>query len=98
MPAVHENYCCDVCNISPIVGNRFHCSECEDYDECEKCHARAGHRHLMERIEKGGRARQMESMVQMIASQPTGRASLKPPPAIKKSMDMYSTTTRSALH
>lgn len=60
---------------------------------------RVGHRHLMERIDKSGRARQMESMVQMLASQqPVGRASLKPPPSIKKSMDMYSVTTRSALH
>jgi hypothetical protein len=52
----------------------------------------------MERIEKSGRARQMESMVQMLSSQQPTRVSLKPPPSIKKSMDMYSVTTRSALH
>jgi hypothetical protein len=96
MAAVHENYCCDVCHVSPIVGSRYHCSECEDYDECEQCHGRVGHRHLMEKIDKSGRARQMESMVQMLA-QPTARTSLKAPLVIKKSIDAYSATTRSAL-
>ena len=24
--AVHENYCCDICKKTPIVGNRYHCS------------------------------------------------------------------------
>ena len=44
---MHENYCCDQCGTSPIVGNRYHCTECEDYDECEHCHNASGHRHLM---------------------------------------------------
>lgn len=47
MPVIHDNYCCDTCQMSPIVGVRYHCGECEDYDECEHCHGLSGHCHLM---------------------------------------------------
>jgi hypothetical protein len=32
-------HCCDVCD-QWIEGTRFHCSECQDYDLCENCHAK----------------------------------------------------------
>ncbi len=25
---VHNNYRCDICGCTPIVGNRYHCHEC----------------------------------------------------------------------
>ena len=50
MPVIHDNYCCDTCTVSPIVGVRYHCAECGDYDECEGCHGVSGHCHLMEKI------------------------------------------------
>jgi len=37
---VHPNVACDNCNQSPILGKRFKCLECEDYDLCERCHKR----------------------------------------------------------
>jgi hypothetical protein len=35
--AVHDEIRCDGCKIKPIVGNRYHCSVCQDFDLCEKC-------------------------------------------------------------
>ena len=36
---IHYDYICDGCEISPIMGTRYHCEQCEDYDLCEKCYA-----------------------------------------------------------
>jgi len=35
---VHHGVTCDGCNISPIVGIRYKCQGCENFDFCEKCH------------------------------------------------------------
>ena len=34
---VHANIKCDGCNMVPIVGNRYNCSECKNFDFCEHC-------------------------------------------------------------
>jgi hypothetical protein len=34
---VHHSVQCDGCNIYPIVGKRFKCDECDDYDLCGSC-------------------------------------------------------------
>ena len=33
----HESITCDVCGVSPIVGVRYRCAVCPDYDVCETC-------------------------------------------------------------
>jgi len=33
----HESITCDVCGVSPIVGVRYRCTVCPDYDVCEIC-------------------------------------------------------------
>ena len=36
----HEGVTCDSCSMSPIVGARFECTVCPDYDLCAECEAR----------------------------------------------------------
>lgn len=43
----HHGIVCDNCQASPIVGKRFKCLECFDYDLCEKCESSNVHEHNM---------------------------------------------------
>ena len=43
--AVHNGVICDGCGIKPILGVRYKCSICEDFDYCEKCEASIEHPH-----------------------------------------------------
>ncbi|KAJ1781601.1 hypothetical protein LPJ59_007015, partial [Coemansia sp. RSA 2399] len=49
--SVHTSVCCDACN-KLIVGVRFKCGNCLDYDLCEKCEAVTDHNseHLLIKI------------------------------------------------
>jgi peptidoglycan hydrolase-like protein with peptidoglycan-binding domain len=39
----HSNVRCDGCNVFPIVGARYNCTVCPDYDLCAKCEASSVH-------------------------------------------------------
>jgi len=39
--AVHLNVACDECGMNPIVGVRFKCVNCDEYNLCERCEAEA---------------------------------------------------------
>jgi len=40
---VHKGFTCDGCNMFPIVGARYHCTVCSDFDLCEACEAAEVH-------------------------------------------------------
>eukprot|EP00117_Sycon_ciliatum_P001931 scpid86818/ scgid7384/ Sequestosome-1; Ubiquitin-binding protein p62 len=41
--AVHRGVTCDICGIGPILGIRYKCSVCHDYDLCSNCEAKGTH-------------------------------------------------------
>ena len=45
--AIHFGYICDGCEMNPIIGNRYKCTICDDFDYCEACEEkfRNEHRH-----------------------------------------------------
>jgi len=42
---IHRFVKCDGCGVKPIVGTRYKCSICDDFDYCEKCEATKEHAH-----------------------------------------------------
>jgi len=40
---VHKDVRCDICNTVPIIGVRYKCAICKDYDLCEKCELANSH-------------------------------------------------------
>ena len=51
---IHSHVRCDGCNAYPIVGIRYKCSECPDFDFCEKCEQSKPHDHVFLKIKKAG--------------------------------------------
>ena len=47
---MHYGVVCDVCGVEPIVGRRFKCLTCDNYDLCEVCEGKGMHSHAMVRI------------------------------------------------
>ena len=82
MVTVHASYRCDECDGHPIVGVRWHCDTCPDYDICTPCKEKTTHEHPLTNIEKcHAKGKQLESMIHFIA-QPRHEGSLRPPPSI----------------
>ena len=47
---VHERVKCDGCGMAPIVGPRYKCSVCKNFDYCAKCEEYEGHEHAFLKI------------------------------------------------
>ena len=51
---VHTNIKCNICFMSPIIGYRYKCKQCSDYNLCQKCHEQntetMQHQHFFYRI------------------------------------------------
>ncbi|KRX09115.1 hypothetical protein PPERSA_08831 [Pseudocohnilembus persalinus] len=48
--AIHENSKCDICQTSPIKGIRYKCSQCLNFDACDKCFEQKLHPHDFKQI------------------------------------------------
>lgn len=48
----HNNVACDGCGINPMIGVRYKCSVCKNFDYCEICEERLGHQHPFIKILK----------------------------------------------
>jgi hypothetical protein len=46
-PVQYTYSSCDICGQMIMVGQRYRCSECQDYDQCEECFNTIGHNHNM---------------------------------------------------
>jgi len=42
-PVVHAEVCCDGCSLFPLVGDRYKCTQCFNYDLCSACEAKDEH-------------------------------------------------------
>ncbi|KAF8589545.1 cysteine proteinase [Ramaria rubella] len=51
--AIHEGIICDGCRTDPVIGVRWKCLKCNDYDLCDACHSSGAHPldHQMLRVE-----------------------------------------------
>merc|ERR1712151_74985 len=47
---VHAGFICDGCEVGPIIGTRFKCFQCPNFDLCEKCEPHHHRHHIMLRI------------------------------------------------
>lgn len=51
---VHKDVKCDICNVDTIIGIRYKCSVCDDYDLCESCEGVYDHDHALIKIKYDG--------------------------------------------
>jgi len=47
---VHEGVQCDGCGVAPIIGIRYKCSICKDFDFCATCEEKKEHEHAFLKI------------------------------------------------
>nr|XP_014101141.2 protein ref(2)P [Bactrocera oleae] len=67
---IHENVECDSCGLAPIVGFRYKCIQCSNYDLCQRCEAKHKHpEHMMVRMPKEN----SPSIIDAWISTPCGR-------------------------
>ena len=43
--AIHHGYICDGCQMAPIIGNRYNCTICKDFDYCDACEEKFKNEH-----------------------------------------------------
>ena len=53
---IHQNVACDGCDMSPIVGVRYKCSVCQNFDLCSTCEELANHPHPFIKINTSDQA------------------------------------------
>lgn len=56
---IHERVTCDGCGVHPIIGTRYKCSVCRDFDYCENCERQIDHEHPFLKIKHPRQAPKM---------------------------------------
>ena len=49
---IHQGIKCNNCGVNPIMGIRYKCMECDNFNFCENCEENVGHPHLFYKIKK----------------------------------------------
>lgn len=49
---VHQNVACDGCDVNPIIGVRYKCAVCKNFDFCSGCEERLPHSHPFLKIKE----------------------------------------------
>ena len=44
---IHDKYECDGCGMNPIMGKRYRCQTCENFDYCQNCYSSKNHEHKL---------------------------------------------------
>ena len=80
---LHHGFACDGCGLSPIVGTRFTCTVCAEFDLCEKCmpHKSTLHDLALSGASDGGPPHPFRAVAAPLARQSAGSASSGSPPA-----------------
>jgi len=59
---------CDGCGINPIIGTRYQCSVCDDFDYCENCEATKEHVHPFLKLRRPQRIQESPSTFEIFKS------------------------------
>ena len=51
-PVIWQRHTCDGCDKKPIIGSRYHCTVCDDFDFCEECERNKQHDHPFMKFNK----------------------------------------------
>lgn len=55
VPSWHLSFSCNGCHMFPLVGPRFRCKACDNFNYCENCfYTQKSHRHSFYRIFEPG--------------------------------------------
>ena len=53
---VHSYVKCDGCGAHPVIGDRYKCTICKDFDYCAACEEKGDHAHAFLKITTPGQA------------------------------------------
>ena len=65
---IHKRYICDGCGMNPLIGIRYHCLDCQNFDYCENCMEKYKdkHKHKFEKFEKPVDNYEIPSLIKLL--------------------------------
>ncbi|XP_065357454.1 protein ref(2)P [Calliphora vicina] len=87
--AVHEHVECDACLMAPIMGFRYKCIQCPNYDLCQNCESKHIHsEHMMVRMPTNNCPNVIEAYVTGRTSRRHGKRSKTSCPVVKNGLSV----------